>query len=258
MALAHYDKHRVARHFGRAAASYNRYNQLQRDVSAALIEQLQPAAVLLDAGCGPGVNVESLNARTRQYLGVDISQGMLQQARRENPDHEFAQADIEGLPLASASVDALYSSLAVQWCNRPENFLREAARVLKPGGQIVFSTVLADSLQPFSSCWQIVDGHAHTNPQRSMSQWSDLIASTPGLHVEHMEQRRFTVFSDTLVELLQGIRGVGANYQASATSPALSRQALRQVAEVYERYRLPAGLPLHYEIGLFKLRCRND
>jgi malonyl-CoA O-methyltransferase len=258
MALALYDKQRVAQHFGRAAATYNRYNQLQKGVSNALIEQLQPADALLDAGCGPGVNVDRLRTRSLQYLGVDISQGMLQQARQENPGYSFAQADIEALPLATASFDALYSSLAVQWCNRPENFLREAARVVKPGGQIVFSTVLADSLQPLASCWEKVDGHAHTNPQRSMSQWREQIASTPGLHVEHMAQRRFTVFSDTLVELLQGIRGVGANYQVSDTTPGLSRQALRHVAEVYERYRLPAGLPLHYEIGLFNLRCRNN
>lgn len=253
-----YDKDRVARHFGRAADQYNKHNELQRAVAEALISHLQPADSLLDAGCGPGTNCGPLTAYSHGYLGLDLSQGMLQRAYNDHPQQAFIRGDLEQLPLPANAMDALFSSLSVQWCNAPENFLSEATRVVRPGGQIVFSTVLEDSLQPLSRCWQQVDGHARSNPQRSLADWEQLIAAQPCVSIETIEQRRFTVFADSVLQLLQGIRGVGANYQANAATPSLSRQALHQLNQLYEGYREARGLPLHYEIGLFTLRLKDD
>ncbi|MGX5914123.1 methyltransferase domain-containing protein [Aliidiomarina sp. Khilg15.8] len=253
-----YDKNRVARHFGRAASHYNRYNQLQRAVAEALIMHLQPAASLLDAGCGPGINVGQLTPYTDEYLGLDLSLGMLQRARADHPEQAFIQGDLEQLPLPTNCVNGLFSSLSVQWCNAPQSFLSEAARVVKPGGQVLFSTVLENSLQPLSRCWQQIDGHAHSNPQHSLRDWEELIAAQPGLYADYIAQRRFTVFGATVAHLLQGIRGVGANYHANAITPRFSRHTLQQLGQLYDSYREARGLPLHYEIGLFILRRKSD
>lgn len=258
MALPYYNKDRVARHFGRAATTYNRHNQLQQRVASELATHLRPAAVLIDAGCGPGINLDNLALQTEQYLGLDISAPMLAQARAQNPQQVFLQGDLEQLPFSAASADALFSSLAVQWCNAPQDFLSEATRIVRPGGQVLFSTVLSNSLQPLSQCLEQIDGHAHSNPQRSLRDWEKLIAGQPTMRVELIQQQRFTVFSSTLLSLLQGIRGVGANYQAGSAAPRLSRYALQQLSGLYESYRQPDGLPLHYEIGLFILSRNND
>ncbi|MBU2823044.1 methyltransferase domain-containing protein, partial [Acidithiobacillus ferrooxidans] len=68
---------------------------------------------------------------------------MLQQARRRKGWRQrqyFCQGDAENLPLATASIDLLYANMSIQWCNDLDQVLREFARVLRPGGLLMFST----------------------------------------------------------------------------------------------------------------------
>ena len=58
---------------------------------------------------------------------------MVRFARESHPGgNHWLVGDAEALPLAAGSVDLVYSSLALQWCHRPELLFAELARVLRP------------------------------------------------------------------------------------------------------------------------------
>ncbi|MGH9170384.1 MAG: class I SAM-dependent methyltransferase [Acidimicrobiales bacterium] len=69
--------------------------------------------LVLEVGCGPGGNIEWLEKRGVQMLGVDLSSAMLQSARRHDVDR-LAQANATALPMASGSVDSVITVTVLQ------------------------------------------------------------------------------------------------------------------------------------------------
>ncbi len=101
---------------------------------------------VLEVGCGAGQCARWLTARGARVVAVDLSAGMLRQARSlgSRPGapvvHGFLQADARRLPLTDGSVDLACSAFgAVPFVADPELVMREVARVLRPGGRWVFS-----------------------------------------------------------------------------------------------------------------------
>ncbi len=156
------DKRQVRRAFSRAAHDYDASAVLQREVCQRMLEKLdyiklQPSRVL-DVGSGTGWGTRQLGERypKAEITALDIALGMLQVARgtsswwnklfsakREN----FLCADVEALPIASNSVEMVWSNLALQWCNDlPATFV-ELQRVIKVDGLLMFSSFGVDTLQ---------------------------------------------------------------------------------------------------------------
>ena len=139
------DKRQVAASFSRAAASYDSVAALQRAVGAHLLAQLpadlQPRC-WIDLGSGTGHFSRHLQQRYPQGLGVavDIAEGMLLHARELGGAHYHVAGDAERLPLRDGSAGLIFSSLAVQWCADLAAVLREAQRVLQPGGVLAFAS----------------------------------------------------------------------------------------------------------------------
>src|SRR5450759_5106317 len=142
------DKQQVRRAFNRASAGYDAAAVLQREVCARMLERLeyiklQPERIL-DAGSGTGWGTRRLTQRypAAQMIALDIASGMLQTARGRSgwwqklfggTKQILVCGDIETLPLATNSVEMVWSNLAVQWCNDlPATFV-ELHRVLKSG-----------------------------------------------------------------------------------------------------------------------------
>ena len=69
----------------------------------------------------------------------------------------FLNADAEQLPLRDASVDLVYSNVALQWCNDLEGVFREINRVLRPGGLLMFTTFGPDTLSELRVSWAAAD-----------------------------------------------------------------------------------------------------
>jgi ubiquinone/menaquinone biosynthesis C-methylase UbiE len=105
------------------------------------MEALQERGHLLDIGCGTGLFVEKYITETRTAIGLDISQGMISQARRRCMDSEFVVGTGETIPFRDASFDAVTSLLAFSYIREPQSMLNEAYRVLKPGGTIALCTL---------------------------------------------------------------------------------------------------------------------
>ncbi|NIQ10368.1 MAG: methyltransferase domain-containing protein, partial [Gammaproteobacteria bacterium] len=75
----------------------------------------------------------------------------------------YIAGDAEQLPLADASVDLIFSSLALQWCVDLDKVFAEFRRVLRRDGLLMFSTFGPDTLKELRSCFETVDAYSHIN-----------------------------------------------------------------------------------------------
>ena len=159
----------------------------------ALID-LQPGQVVLDLGSGGGIDV-LLSARrvgpTGKAYGLDMTDGMLALARENQrrsgvANVEFLKGTIEAIPLPDASVDVIISNCVINLSADKRQVLREAYRVLKPGGRFAVSDVL-------------VRGEVPADVRRNMELWVGCIAGALG-EAEYVDGLTAAGFEDVAIE----------------------------------------------------------
>jgi ubiquinone/menaquinone biosynthesis C-methylase UbiE len=94
---------------------------------------------VIEIGCGTGLNTLWLCEHAETVLALDISAGMLRQARAhvQRPNVRFLQHDVRcNWPSADASADAVVGMLVLEHVERLEPVFAQAARVLRPGGEL--------------------------------------------------------------------------------------------------------------------------
>ena len=101
-----------------------------------------PFDLFVDLGTGTGRMLELFRERYRRGLGIDLSPAMLAYARakleRGGPAHaQVRQGDIYDLPLADQTVGAVVMHQVLHFLSDPQRAVREAARVLAPGGRLL-------------------------------------------------------------------------------------------------------------------------
>jgi len=101
--------------------------------------QVRPDATLLDVATGPGSLALEATKLGMICTGVDLSPGMIQLAEKSNPGIAFRVADVEHLPFADASFDAVVCNFGLGHFPYPGASVAECVRVLKPGGRIALS-----------------------------------------------------------------------------------------------------------------------
>lgn len=134
-------------YFKANAARWDRIRSLYADeceVEAALLAFLPVDGIgdFLDVGTGTGRILELLGPRVSRAVGVDLSREMLAVARANLEraglrNCSLRHGDMYQLPLATASMDAAVFHQVLHYAEDPLRALREAARVLKPGGRLV-------------------------------------------------------------------------------------------------------------------------
>ena len=261
-------KSRVASSFSRAANSYDRSAQLQRDVGNELLQicQLKTASTVstkkiypvLDLGSGTGYFSEKLAALFphSELICLDIAQGMLEHAKSMpgRDSFKWVCADAEALPLASNSIGLLFSSLAIQWCENLVQLFSEIDRVLKPGGLALISSLGPASLNELRLSWQGVDDKVHVN---KFAPREEILTSLPAsLSVEVNRQQMRVLEYEKLQQLTTDLKNIGAhNMNAGEAKGLPGRIKIKKFKRNYESFRQGNGkLPASYEVYYLCLR----
>lgn len=150
-----------------------------------LVRLAQPVAtdVTLDIATGTGHTALRLAPFVTSVLGVDVADGMLQQARdlaaqQGAANVSFQNADAQQLPFADASFSLVVARHAPHHFRNAGQFLSEVARVLTPGGRFVLAdqVSLSNADQAWVDQFQRVRDPSHFT-QRTPDQWFELTAA---------------------------------------------------------------------------------
>jgi SAM-dependent methyltransferase len=128
--------------WNRGAATYA--EAFAGNVDQAVVPTLDEARIgagmrVLDVATGPGIVAAAAAGRGATATGVDFAPDMIAAARRTHPGVAFEVADASNLPFDDASFDAVVMGFALFLMAEPDAVLREARRVLVPGGRACFS-----------------------------------------------------------------------------------------------------------------------
>jgi malonyl-CoA O-methyltransferase len=251
------DKAGVRAAFDRASATYEAAAVLQSRVADELLSRLEPfdfrPQVILDLGAGTGRAAAQLKRRYRRssVIALDLASGMLHQAARHQSlfrRFERVCADAARLPLASASVDIVFSNLMLQWCDPLDAAFAEVRRVLKPQGFFAFTTFGPDTLKELRSAWAEADTHNHVNRFLDMHDVGDALVRA-GLQEPVLDIDRTQLTYTDGMAVMRDLKSIGArNATAGRPRALVGRSRLQRVLTAYESFRKDGRLPATYEV----------
>ena len=144
----------VTRFWGWAAPAYNLpvlQQWVYRPAHDEVIAQLRAhsSARVADIACGTGILADRIERELHpaEVYGVDMSEGMLNQARARSTGVQWLRGPAEQLPFDDGTLDAVVTTSAFHFFDQPAA-LREFHRVLAPGGLVAVSTLSARRLLP--------------------------------------------------------------------------------------------------------------
>ena len=105
--------------------------------------RIQPHETVLEIGAGTGNFLSLFEGRARRLIALDLTHGMLQEARKRHPSQELVVADGLRMPLRNRSVDVVTSAQALHHIFEPVPFLKEMRRVCARGGRVLIVDQLA-------------------------------------------------------------------------------------------------------------------
>ncbi|HFC8518148.1 TPA: malonyl-ACP O-methyltransferase BioC [Neisseria weaveri] len=246
-------KTKIAETFSLAAGSYDSAANLQQTVGSRLLslftEQFSDGLwhkKIADIGAGSGWFSQAMQQQHATVYALDIAPGMLSYIQQNQRAEHTILADAETLPLASDSLNGCFSSLALQWCNLGQA-AQEMKRITQTGGHIAVSTLSNGSLWQLTEAWKHTDNNIHTNEFLDIE---TICQAFQGFTRIRHHSETVTQEFDSVKQLLQGLKKVGANHVVNRTTPGLTgKKTWQNFQTAYEQYRTQEGrYPLDYQV----------
>lgn len=227
-------QHDLQKQFDRRATKLPQHDALLREIENRLWSRLElirlNPGVIVDVGCGSGQSRARFLQRFghARWIGVDLSHRMLQEAHVKptlgqrilahlgkdlGPEALVVCADAACLPFADQSVDLIFSNLMLHWHNAPHLVIAEWARVLRPGGLVLFSSYGPDTFRRLRQACVSTLPHARPTPFVDMHDLGDMMMSS-GLEAPVMECEPLSLQFGTVKAMLTEARALGANPRA--------------------------------------------
>lgn len=252
------DKRLVKSNFNNAASSYDISAFLQKEVAKRLISRFDEIKVtpdlVLDLGCGTGDNVGPLNKKFKKakVVNLDIAFNMVKQAKSKASKffdkNLYVCADMESNCIASSSMDIVFSSMALQWCENLKTLFAQISQSLRPGGLFIFATLGPQTLAELKKVFSMYSQKSHINDFIDMHEVGDFLTSS-GFTDPVIESEILTVTYEKPIELLKDLKNIGANNTNSNRPKGLMPpRKMRKILDAYEEYRRDGKVPATYEI----------
>jgi SAM-dependent methyltransferase len=146
---------RLAEEYARRIADELQHKPLDRALLDRFVRQTRGQGDVCDMGCGPGHVARYLHDGGASVFGLDLSPGMLEQARKLNPDIPFREGNMMSLDSPDetlAGVAAFYAIVNIPKQSLPLIF-REIYRVLRPGGLLLLAFHAGDEVLHEDELW---------------------------------------------------------------------------------------------------------
>lgn len=261
------DKSRVRDSFDRAAETYDAAAVLQKFVRTEMLSRLDLVAMqptrILDAGCGTGHASAALMKKypKAELVSLDLALGMLKKTQLVNASlanrikRVFGQAqqnllcaDVEQLPLADASVDMIFSNLAIQWCNDLDAAFSGMHRVLRTDGLLTFSTLGPDTLKELRAASKTDAARVSVSRFFDMHDIGDALVRA-GFSAPVLDVERVVLTYDDAVDVMRDLKAIGAHNAADGRGRGLQgRDFLKKITANYEQFRREDKLPATFEV----------
>ena len=252
------DRRAVAQAFDRASASYDAAAALQERVRIELLDRIaelkaQPQNIL-DLGAGTGHASRALKRRYPKSLVVaaDIAPGMLVRARQQSRwlrRFERVRADAYSLPFRDGCFDLVFSNLMLQWCDDLDVVFAELARVLKPGGLLLFSTFGPGTLAELREAWGASDAPGNHVNHFFDAQALGSALMHAGLAEPVLDVDRIVTGYPDVMQLMRELKAIGAHNVTQGRARGLTgRQRLAAMTRAYETLRRDGKLPATWEV----------
>ncbi len=255
----------VRRQFDARAARFAESSALIREIAHRLLERLQymrvAPGIVVDVGCGLGESRASIRTRYpgADWLGVDVSERMLRAGQAQGVVQRYRNwmrrsktlrvaGEAGALPIASDTVDLLYSNLMLHWHPVPHTVFPEWKRVLKIDGLLLFSCFGPDTLKELRAAARSLP-RARPMPFVDMHDFGDMMVAA-GLATPVMDSELITLTYASPLQLLQEVRALGGNPRDDR-SPALpSSRQVRDLLAALDAQRGDDGrIRLTFEVA---------
>lgn len=250
----------VRRRFEASAANAAAHDFVAREIAGRMAERLDYIRLdpdrILDLGSGHGADLETLGRRFPQArrLALDFALPLLRQARprpgllqrlsgRGNSVDAIC-ADASCLPLARGTMDLVWSNLMLLWLSDPADALREAHRVLRVGGLLMFSTLGPDTLRELREAFP----GEHVHRFIDMHDLGDLLVRA-GFADPVMDMQTITLTYPDVDSLFAELRHTASNCASSKRPRGLTgRQTWARARARLEAMRHDGRLPASLEV----------
>jgi SAM-dependent methyltransferase len=149
------DYDRLAEEYTRHIADELQHKPFDRELLDRFAAELKGRGDICDMGCGPGHVTRYLHDRGATVFGLDLSPGMIEQARKLNPGIAFREGNMLALEIPDATLAGIAAFYAI--VNLPTESIaqafREMARVLQPGGLLLLAFHIGDEVLREEELW---------------------------------------------------------------------------------------------------------